>query len=78
MSKYGSRPMGVLIALVLAMAACGALAGCAGSGERLPECRGKAVPINSLNPAAALMGASGRPVSLAAAATVNVSEVDAR
>ena len=64
MSKIDLRPMGGLIALVLAMAACGGLAGCAGSGERLPECRGRSVPINSLIPAAA--------------STAHVSEVDAR
>ena len=63
MSKYGSRPMGGLIALVLVIAACGGLAGCAGSGERLPECKGKSVPINRFIPAAA--------------STAHVSEVDA-
>ncbi len=44
MLKSDSRPLGVLVAL----AACYWLAGCAGSGERLPECKGRAVPINSL------------------------------
>jgi hypothetical protein len=44
MSKSDARPLGLLVAL----AACCWLAGCAGSGERLPECKGRAVPINSL------------------------------
>jgi hypothetical protein len=29
------------------LAVCGLLGGCAGSGTRLPECQGTAVPINS-------------------------------
>lgn len=74
MSKIDSRPMRVWFAVAPALAACCGLAGCAGSGERLPECRGKSVPINSFVPAAS---ASGRSVSPAVAATVHVSEVDA-
>jgi hypothetical protein len=55
MSKFRthSRAVGVLAALVYALALCGWLAGCAGSGERLPECKGKPVPINSPVPAVA-------------------------
>jgi len=61
-----ARAAGVLAAL----AVCGGLAGCAGA-ERLPECRGKAVPINSFIPAAK---PSGRA---APDATVPESETDA-
>jgi hypothetical protein len=43
MQKRISSKVGVLVA---AAVACG-LAGCAGSGERLPQCSGKAVPINA-------------------------------
>jgi hypothetical protein len=39
------RAAGIQVLVVLA--GCGALAACAGSGLRLPECRGTAVPINS-------------------------------
>ena len=73
MAKCDSHPASVLVAL----AACCWLAGCAGSAERLPECRGRPVPINSLIPAAASMGASGRSVSPAVGSTARVSEVDA-
>ena len=55
MLKSDSRPLGVLVAL----AACCWLAGCAGSGERLPECKGRAVPINSLVAAAPVAAAQG-------------------
>jgi hypothetical protein len=30
-------------------AVCGAMEGCAGSGERLPQCRGRTVPINAVS-----------------------------
>jgi hypothetical protein len=43
MQRRLSSKVGVLVA---AAVACG-LAGCAGSGERLPQCSGKAVPINA-------------------------------
>ena len=55
MSKSDSRPLGVLVAL----AACCWLAGCAGSGERLPECKGRAVPINSFVAAAPVVVPQG-------------------
>jgi hypothetical protein len=29
------------------LAVCAVIGGCSGAGERLPECRGNAVPINS-------------------------------
>jgi hypothetical protein len=70
MSKIDSRPVGLLVAL----SACCGLAGCAGSGERLPECRGKAVPINRFIPAA---NASGRAANPAVVSTAQVSEADA-
>ena len=70
MSMNASRPTGVLVAL----AACCWLAGCAGSAERLPECKGKAVPINR---SIATAGASGRSVNPAVASTAQVSEADA-
>ena len=38
-----TRALGVL-ALV---ATCGGLAACAGSGERLPQCKGRRVPIHA-------------------------------
>lgn len=42
MSGRCTRSMGVLVVL----ATWGALSACAGSSERLPECKGRAVPIN--------------------------------
>jgi hypothetical protein len=42
MSVRCARSMGVLVVL----ATWGALSACAGSSERLPECKGRAVPIN--------------------------------
>ncbi len=70
MSTNDSRPTCALVALV---AICW-LAGCAGSAERLPECKGKSVPINRL---IATAGASGRSVNPAVASTAQVSEADA-
>ena len=43
---------GVRVLVVVFATGCG-LVGCAGSGERLPQCTGKPVPINSLIPAVA-------------------------
>lgn len=49
MSRCIAGAMGVLVSFAVGLG----LAGCAGAGERLPECRGKAVPINAvLGPAA--------------------------
>jgi hypothetical protein len=31
------------------LAVCGAMEGCAGSADRLPQCRGRAVPINAVS-----------------------------
>jgi hypothetical protein len=42
MSVRCARSMGALVVL----ATWGALSACAGSSERLPECKGRAVPIN--------------------------------
>jgi len=69
-----ARALGAWFAMAVALVACGWLAGCAGA-ERLPQCKGRAVPINSLVPAAASIGASGRSAPAAAAAPV--SEADA-
>ena len=45
-----ARTLGVLAAV----AGAAGLAGCAAAGERLPECRGRALPINGVSaPAAA-------------------------
>jgi len=65
MSKFRthSRTVGVLVAPVYVLAVCAGLAGCAGSGERLPQCRGRSVPIN----------VAGSHV----ASTVSLSETDA-
>jgi hypothetical protein len=49
-----TRALGVL-ALV---ATCGGLAACAGSGERLPQCKGRRVPIHAA-PAAAVTPGPG-------------------
>jgi len=58
MAKFRThlRTLGVLVV-------CAGLAGCAGSGERLPQCRGRSVPINV--------------TSSHVASTVPVSETDA-
>jgi hypothetical protein len=53
MSKSCAAALGVWLVLALG----GGLAGCTGTGERLPECKGRAVPINAV-PAAA--DASGK------------------
>ena len=45
MSIRVARALGVLVAPLCVLALCGGLAGCAGT-ERLPQCRGKVVPIN--------------------------------
>jgi hypothetical protein len=60
-----TRALGVL-ALV---ATCGGLAACAGSGERLPQCKGRRVPIHAA-PAAAVAPRSGTHES------ATVAEVD--
>jgi hypothetical protein len=69
-SKSDSRPTCALVAL----AACCWLAGCAGSAERSPECKGKSVPINRVIP---VVGATGRSVNPAIVSTAQVSEADA-
>lgn len=48
MSGHRVRSIGVLVVL----ATWGALSACAGSSERLPECKGRAVPINGSGMAA--------------------------
>lgn len=70
MSINAWRPAGVLVAL----AACCWLAGCAGSAERLPECKGKSVPINRF---ISMAWASGRSVSPAVGSTARVTEANA-
>ncbi len=70
MLRVASRPAGLLVVL----AVCGWLAGCAGSAERLPECKGKAVPINRIMPIA---GASGRSVHPAVGSVAQAGEPDA-
>lgn len=35
------------------LAMCSAVAGCASPGERVPQCKGRAAPINAVPPAAA-------------------------
>jgi hypothetical protein len=49
MSIRGARALGVLVAPLCVLALCGGLAGCAGT-ERLPQCQGRAVPINPAQP----------------------------
>ena len=49
MSIRGARALGVLVAPLCVLALCGGLAGCAGT-ERLPQCKGRAVPINPIQP----------------------------
>jgi len=65
MSKFRThlRTVGVLVAPACVLVVCAGLAGCAGSGERLPQCRGRSVPINV--------------TSSHVASTVPVSEIDA-
>jgi hypothetical protein len=58
-----TRALGVL-ALV---ASCGGLAACAGSGERLPQCKGRRVPIHAAAPAAAVTPGQGERESVTAA-----------
>ena len=48
--RTGSRALGVLVAPLSVLALCGGLAGCASSAERLPQCQGRAVPINPVQP----------------------------
>ena len=50
-----TRALGVL-ALV---ATCGGLAACAGSGERLPQCKGRRVPIHAAAPTATVTPGPG-------------------
>jgi hypothetical protein len=57
------RPRSRAVGVLVAFAVCGWLAGCAGPGERLPQCKGRPVPIN--------------PPVPAAAAAAHVSEADA-
>jgi len=42
---------------------CGGLAGCAGSGERLPQCRGRPQPINLVTTAPVSIATSGHGVT---------------
>ena len=49
MSIGVARALGVLVAPLCVLALCGGLAGCAGT-ERLPQCQGRAVPINPIQP----------------------------
>ena len=58
MSIRVARALGVLVAFAVG----GGLAGCAGT-ERLPQCQGRAVPINAAVPAAAPIDASGGPIT---------------
>jgi hypothetical protein len=57
------RPRSRAVGVLVAFAVFASVAGCAGSGERLPQCRGRSVPIN----------VAGSHV----ASTVSVSETDA-
>ena len=61
-----TRALGVL-ALV---ATCGGLAACAGSGERLPQCKGRRVPIHAAAPPATVAPGQGAHES------ATVAEVD--
>jgi hypothetical protein len=45
-SRRGRGWAGVL---VLAALGCGGIAGCASSGERLPQCQGRSQPINPVS-----------------------------
>jgi hypothetical protein len=58
-----TRALGVL-ALV---ATCGGLAACAGSGERLPQCKGRRVPIHAAAPPATVTPGPGERESVTAA-----------
>jgi predicted component of type VI protein secretion system len=59
MCRQLPRAVGVS-AVIAAVAACVAMAGCAGSAQRLPECRGKAVPINVRAQVDAAAGSTGQ------------------
>jgi hypothetical protein len=61
-----TRALGVL-ALV---ATCGGLTACAGSGERLPQCKGRRVPIHVAAPPATVAPGHG------ARESATVAEVD--
>jgi hypothetical protein len=54
-----SRQLPGAVGVLAALAICAGLAACAGSGASLPQCRGKAVPINSPAAAAAVAVAQG-------------------
>jgi hypothetical protein len=58
MSKGVSRRARVWTVFVLAAIGCGGLAGCAGTGERLPQCKGRPQPINTVPVHAAPITAS--------------------
>ena len=64
MSDRHVRSMGVFIVI----AAWGVLSACAGSSERLPECKGRAVPINQRSTAGISdVGMSGSSPAVVAA-----------
>ena len=67
MSGMGARITRAVGVLAL-FATCGGLAACAGSGERLPQCKGRRVPIH-----AALVAAPG-PSAQESATAVEVDD----
>jgi hypothetical protein len=65
MSGMGARITRTVGVLAL-VATCGGLAACAGSGERLPQCKGRRVPIHAAAPTATVSPGPGAQESATA------------